>query len=125
MAQISNIECEFNKQQWKNEAAVTTVFMSKLRALSDSRWYKIPDIGNKTKPLDIIWNLYWHFVCIEVKHDKRKTVPKDIYKAILSKCEPHQIMALEINSRAGGLSYIAWYFEVLNKLFICPWKQMH
>jgi len=113
----------FNKAQGKDEASVTTIFMKWLEDIKDSRWYKIPDIWNKTKPLDIIWQIGGRFVAIEVKHIKNKKKPADPYKDIADKLELHQIVNLELNSRAWWLSYIAGYFVSLNQLLIFPWTK--
>jgi len=118
---MKQLNLTFNKAQWQSEASVTTVFMDWLENIKDSRWYKIPDIWNKTKPLDIVWNLWWRFVAIEVKHIKNKTKPADPYREIANLLELHQIVNLEINTRAWWLSYIAGYFVSLNQLLIFPW----
>lgn len=105
----------------KEESDATEKLMSHLRWIKNSWWYKIPDIWKKTKPLDIIWNLSWEFVCIEVKYIRLKKTPEDLYKTICSWLEVHQIASLESNARAWWQSYIAWYIKSLSKLIIYKW----
>ncbi len=108
----------------KNEADATSKYLKELRQIPNSWWYKIPDIGKKIKPLDIIWQISWKFICIEVKYIKKSKKHIWSYDEIYNGLEVHQLATLEINARAWGSSYIAWYFESFNKLIIFPWQNL-
>lgn len=82
---------------FKNEADATLFLMKELKKVW--RFYKIRDVGNFKKPLDIIGVKGWGFVGIEVKHMKNKKKPTR--EQIEKKLQPHQIVSLKEIERAG------------------------
>lgn len=93
----------------KSEAEATTVFLQQVR--HEWLWYKIPDMGNSMKFVDVIFysRLYWSGT-IEFKISKNKKLP-DLDTAI-SLCEPHQLRILHQVSEVNDQWYIWVYHQI-------------
>lgn len=101
--------------KWHTEAEITTQLLQDLR--KSMRAYKIPDIWNSLKPFDILWVNDWCWIAIEVKVIKKKkyTIWIDDFDWLL---EPHQIINLKEFKQNGWLTYLAWFYPDLKKIFI-------
>ena len=102
-----------------NEAEATSKLLAILRTYQNTWRYKLPDIGNTTKPVDIFGNVSWTFVACELKY--LNEVPKDLVAGIHKKLELHQIATLVQTKQLGWLSIIWWYIKPFNSLYLFEW----
>lgn len=107
----------------KTEAKATEWWLTYIR--NNSALYpqtslrKIPDIGDREKPCDIMGVCEWKWVAIEVKISKLKSIPT--YERSLKKCEPHQILTLQSYLHCWGEPYLMTYHMLTNTFYIYPY----
>lgn len=105
-----------------DEKSSTATLLKYLRNLPNSWFYKIPDIGKKTKPFDIIGVIDGQSILMELKYVELKTVHQDYCEIIYRSLEPHQASNLYKVQLAGGISIIGWYIKALNRFIFYPFS---
>ena len=106
------------KASYNNEAESTTWYLNNLRKEYKDWWfYKIPDIWNVKKPVDVIWSINWNTIAIEFKFFNKEW---DIsFQDIKSKLEWQQMLTL---NAIWDWSYVIWYNKFNNKFYSYSYK---
>jgi penicillin-binding protein-related factor A (putative recombinase) len=105
----------------RRESKATTSLISYCKQHYGWELYKLPDIWDVKKPLDILWyDNKWTHICIEVKTINTQKID---YMSIYKKLEMHQLAYLHNASLAGCIALLVGRHPYTHKFYFYRYKQ--